>query len=100
MCACAITLIPDADDKGVPIVQNGLSLCKIHHAAFDNDIMGIDPDHVVHISRKVLAEKDGPMLKHGLQELEGSAIILPARVADRPDRDRLARRFEQWRRAG
>ena len=96
----AAHIIPDADDKGVPIVQNGLSLCKIHHAAFDNDIMGIDADHVVHISRRVLAEKDGPMLKHGLQELEGSAIILPARVADRPDRDRLARRFEQWRRAG
>ncbi len=96
----AAHIISDTDLLGTPIVQNGLSLCKIHHAAFDNDIMGIDPDHVVHISRRVLAEKDGPMLKHGLQELDGSSIILPARAAERPDRDRLARRFELWKQAG
>lgn len=96
----AAHIIPDADEKGVPVVPNGLSLCKIHHAAYDNDILGIDADHVVHISRRVLAEKDGPMLKHGLQELEGSRIIPPTRTADRPDRDRLKQRFERWRLAG
>jgi putative restriction endonuclease len=96
----AAHIIADIDDTGVPIVQNGLSLCKIHHAAFDNDIMGIDADHVVHISRRVLAEKDGPMLKHGLQELDNRPIVLPARVADRPDRARLAERFARWQRAG
>lgn len=92
----AAHIIADSDDAGAPIVRNGLSLCKIHH----NDILGIDADHVVHISRTVLAEKDGPMLKHGLQELEGGTIILPTRVADRPDRDRLKRRFERWKLAG
>jgi len=96
----AAHIIPDADDRGVPIVQNGLSLCKIHHAAYDNGILGIDADHRVHISRRVLAEKDGPMLKHGLQELEGGTIILPIRVTDRPDRDRLKQRFERWKQAG
>ena len=96
----AAHIIPDTDDTGVPIVANGLSLCKIHHAAYDNDILGIDADHVVHISRRVLAEKDGPMLRHGLQELEGGSIILPTRVGDRPDRDRLKQRFERWKLAG
>ncbi len=96
----AAHIIPDRDDRGTPVVQNGLSLCKIHHAVYDNDIMGIDPDHVVHISRKVLEEHDGPMLRHGLQELDGSRIVLPARAADRPDRERLAQRFELWKQAG
>ncbi|MGA2640528.1 MAG: HNH endonuclease [Spirochaetia bacterium] len=95
----AAHIIPDNDMRGTPIVQNGLSLCKIHHAAYDTDILGISPDYEVHISRKVLEERDGPMLRHGLQELNGTRIILPARAADRPDPDRLARRFEKWQQA-
>jgi putative restriction endonuclease len=95
----AAHIIPDTDVRGTPIVQNGLSLCKIHHAAYDTDILGISPDYAVHISRKVLEERDGPMLRHGLQELDGSRIILPTRAADRPDPERLARRFERWQKA-
>ncbi len=95
----AAHIIPDTDARGVPIVQNGLSLCKIHHAAYDTDILSISPDYTVHISRRVLEERDGPMLKHGLQELDGGRIILPKRTADHPDRDRLATRFERWRSA-
>jgi putative restriction endonuclease len=53
----------------------------------------------VHISRKVLEERDGPMLLHGLQELDGTRIILPAKVGDRPDPERLARRFDRWQQA-
>ena len=96
----AAHIIPDNDDRGIPIVQNGLSLCKIHHAAYDTDILGISPDYEVHISGKVLAEHDGPMLRHGLQELDGARIVLPTRATDRPDRERLAARFERWKRAG
>jgi len=96
----AAHIIPDLDDLGTPVIQNGLSLCKIHHAAYDTDILGISPDYRVHISRRVLKEHDGPMLKHGLQELDGSPIVLPSRANDRPDRDRLAHRFESWKRAG
>ncbi len=87
----AAHIIPDTDDRGTPVVQNGLSLCKIHHAAYDTDIMGISPDYKVYISERVLEEHDGPMLKHGLQELDGSRIVLRA---DRPtDRTRSAWRI-------
>jgi putative restriction endonuclease len=95
----AAHIIPDTDVRGTPTVQNGLSLCKIHHAAYDTDILGISPDYRVHISRRVLDEHDGPMLRHGLQELDGSLIVPPVRSVDRPDRDRLAQRFERWRAA-
>jgi putative restriction endonuclease len=93
----AAHIIGDTDDRGTPIVQNGLSLCKIHHAAYDSDILGISPDYSVHISRRVLEERDGPMLRHGLQELNGIPIVLPSRLTDRPDPDRLALRFEKWK---
>jgi putative restriction endonuclease len=95
----AAHITPDIETRGTPIVQNGLSLCKIHHAAYDTDILGISPDYEVHISKKVLEERDGPMLRHGLQELDGTRIILPSRNADHPDPDRLARRFERWQSA-
>jgi putative restriction endonuclease len=86
----------DADEQGLPVVSNGLALCKIHHAAYDQDILGISPDYVVHINDQVLTEVDGPMLKHGLQEMNQRSLWLPARQQDLPDRDRLALRFSKF----
>ena len=51
-----------------PEVRNGLALCKIHHAAYDHNIIGINADYNIEVREDVLAEIDGPMLKHGLQE--------------------------------
>lgn len=92
----AAHIIPDVDDQGVPLVTNGLSLCKIHHAAFDRNLMGITPDYLVEINSALLAEKDGPMLKHGLQEMHNTAISLPVRAKDRPNREALANRYEAF----
>lgn len=96
----AAHIIGDSHADGLPIVPNGLSLCKIHHAAFDSDILGISPDYVVHINEDVLQEIDGPMLKHGLQEMNSRKIWLPKRASEQPDRDRLATKFEKFKNAG
>ena len=77
---------------------NGLPLSKIHHAAFDADLIGIDPDYRVHVSGHLLEQRDGPMLE-ALKQLQGSVLHLPKRVGDRPDRDRLAVRFERFKAA-
>lgn len=108
---CALSGLPEAllldaahivSDKherlGQPVVQNGIPLSKIHHAAFDAHLLGIDPDYRVHVSGRLLAQHDGPML-NGLKELNGATIHLPSRTRDRPDRDRLALRFERFRAA-
>ena len=96
----AAHIIPDTEPSGDPIVPNGLSLCKIHHAAFDQNILGVSPDYRVFVRQDVLEETDGPMLMHGLQELHGSKIYLPSRKADLPDPERLGKRFERFRMAG
>lgn len=96
----AAHIIPDTEEAGTPVVSNGLSLCKIHHAAYDQNIIGIGPDFEVHVREDVLREVDGPMLRFGLQETEGRSIVLPARRADWPDRDRLEERFKRFREAG
>lgn len=95
----AAHIIPDADPLGEPLITNGLSLCKIHHAAFDSNILGIRPDFSVEIRSDILKERDGPMLKHGLQGLHDSMITLPRDNAHKPDRERLERRYELFRKA-
>jgi putative restriction endonuclease len=92
----AAHIIGDADDGGDPVVTNGLTLCKIHHASYDSNMMGISPDYTVHVNRDLLNEVDGPMLKHGIQEMDKRPLTLPSRRTDRPDRERLASRFESF----
>jgi len=96
----AAHIIPDGRPHGEPVVPNGLSLCKIHHAAFDHNILGVRPDLVVEVRREVLEEADGPMLRHGLQEMSGLHLTVPTRLTAHPDRVRLEERYEEFRRAG
>ena len=93
----AAHIISDKNERmGQPIVPNGLPLSKIHHAAFDAHLIGIDPDYRLHVSDRLLDQNDGPMLE-ALKQLDGEAIQLPNRIKDRPDRDRLAIRFERFK---
>lgn len=89
----AAHIIEDRHELGAATVVNGLALCAIHHLAYDRNVLGIDPDGVVHIHARLLEEVDGPMLKNGLQHFHGAHILQPARPEDRPDRERLAARF-------
>jgi putative restriction endonuclease len=95
----AAHILPDRHPKGEPLVTNGLGLCKIHHSAYDANIIGVDPDTRVHVREDVLHEKDGPMLRHGLQEVDGARLILPRKDDLRPNREFLAERFERFRAA-
>ena len=96
----AAHIVPDGRPTGQPVVPNGIALCKIHHAAYDENLVGIDPDFRVHVNSSLLLETDGPMLKHGLQEMHGRTLTLPTRRADRPDPERLAIRFAEFQQAG
>ncbi len=84
------------EPDGIAAVVNGLALCAIHHRAYDRNLLGIDPDGVVHIGHRLLNEIDGPMLKTGLQGFHGAAILQPKAPENRPDPDRLAVRFEAF----
>lgn len=81
----AAQFVPDRDELGLPAVTNGLSLCKIHHAAYDGYLIGISRTYEVRVDQQLLEEVDGPMLQHPRR---------PTDVADTaqrpPRRDRLA----------
>lgn len=85
---------------GEPVVTNGIAMCKIHHAAFDNYLMTVRPDYEIEVRKDVLAEDDGPTLRYALQGLHGAAIELPRQRSARPDRELLDERYEQFRLAG
>lgn len=95
----AAHILEDRDERGRPEVPNGVALCKIHHSAYDANILGISPDYLVHVKEAVLAEHDGPMLRYGLQALQHQRIQLPRAVELRPRLDYLADRFERFRAA-
>lgn len=94
----AAHIIPDGQPHGDPVVPNGLAMCKIHHAAYDRNILGVRPDLMIEIRQDVLDEIDGPMLRHGLQEMNGLRVTVPASPRSRPDRARLEQRYAEFRR--
>ena len=95
----AAHIVSDKDEHfGQPVVPNGIPLSKIHHAAFDAHLIGIDPDYRLHVSDRLLVQNDGPMLE-ALKRLDGGTIHLPNRTKDQPDRDRLALRYERFKAA-
>jgi len=74
--------------------------CKIHHAAYDRNILGVRPDLRVEVRADILREIDGPMLRHGLQEMNGRTLTIPSARSSRPDPASLDERYELFRLAG
>jgi putative restriction endonuclease len=95
----AAHILPDGHPDGRPVIPNGLSLCKLHHAAYDENIVGIRPDYRVEIREDVLVERDGPMLKFGLQAVHGASIHVPIPADFKPNRDFLDFRYGLFRKA-
>jgi putative restriction endonuclease len=89
----AAHIIADSEAEGSAHVTNGMALCKIHHAAYDRNLLGVSADYIVHINQALLDEIDGPMLRYGLQDMHGVRLTVPAKSKDHPSKDALAVRF-------
>jgi putative restriction endonuclease len=95
----AAHITADAEAAGEPVVSNGLSLCKLHHAAFDRHFLTVRPDYMIEVRQSILEETDGPMLIHGLQGLHERPIYLPREASLQPNRDRLEERYAAFTQA-
>ena len=92
----AAPLGPDSQG-GPPIVTNGMAMCKLHHAAFDRNVLGVRPDLTVAIREDVLEEVDGPMLAHGLKDFHNQRLLhVPRRSHDKPASEFLEQRWTQF----
>lgn len=111
-CRCALSdlpvrelleaahIFPDGHEKGRATVTNGIAMSNLHHAAYDSNLIGINPDGVIVISDRLFEVSDGPLLELGLKALRGLRIKLPKVAELRPDRDALAFRFEDFLKVG
>ena len=93
----AAHIIPDGEPNSKPTVNNGLALCKLHHAAFDKYFIGITPDYKIEVRKDILKEEDGPILQHGLKGLHNSKIFLPQHKNDVPKKEFLEFRYQKFK---
>lgn len=96
----AAHIIPDNLPESRPTIDNGLSLCKLHHAAYDSFILGVTPDYTILVRDDILEEEDGPVLQHGLKELHKTKLILPHSKRHYPSREALEWRYSRFVRMG
>lgn len=95
----AAHIIPDRDDDGLAWVQNGMVLCKNHHAAFDANLLAVSPDLIISVAPPLLVATAiaGSTLRDILASLHGTPLkVIPADKQQQPDPKRLATRFTEF----
>ena len=91
----AAHITPDTEASSSTDVSNGISLSRLHHRAFDSNLIGISPELKVVVSERLLRTRDGEVLK-ALTNSHGTTISIPSHKPLMPDRERLKARFESF----
>lgn len=92
----AAHIIPDNMPDGKSTIENGMSLCKLHHSAYDSFIIGVTPEYIIQVREDILEEEDGPVLQHALKGLHKTKLILPNLKTQYPSREALERRYSRY----
>jgi len=90
----AAHIIPDSELGKIQYISDGIALSRIHHRAYDLNLLGISPDNQIHISDELKQGKDNKFMRDALLEFEGRKLVMPRSAVNRPDSDKLAARFE------
>ncbi len=88
---------PDSSTEGEPLIENGLALCKLHHYAYDSNVIGITAGRRIHVAPRVLQMAGSAMLEDGLKAFHKRQLVVPARASLQPAQPRLARRWLEFR---
>lgn len=90
----AAHITPFKESTSVAHVSNGLALCKLHHAAYDQNLLGISQDYQIKIHDSLLLDNDpSESLRVNFIDLNGETLFVPGAAQLQPDRDRLKERF-------
>ena len=96
----AAHIIPDNIPESTSKIENGISLCKLHHSAYDSFILGVTPDYIIQVREDIMEEEDGPVLQHGLKGLHNTKLILPTSKIHYPSREALEWKYSRFTRSG
>jgi len=66
---------------------------------YDKFFIGITPEYKMVVKKELLDEVDGPMLQHGIKNLNSLFIQLPWRDEYKPNKKYLDYRYQQFLKA-
>ncbi len=98
VCNCDLKLVeaahivPVSHPKSTDEVTNGLALCRLHHGAFDNALLGVQSNYKIIINPESEERLKSIKLDVGLNDFKArlqESIRLPASIEARPDPGRL-----------
>jgi putative restriction endonuclease len=97
----AAHIIPVADASSTDETCNGIALCKLHHAAFDRNLVSFDESYKLQVSEFQIEQLASGNMAGGITEFrEGlkTAIILPIDRRDYPNPAYIthARAVREW----
>jgi putative restriction endonuclease len=107
VCQCALKLvdaahiIPVADPQSTDDITNGLALCRLHHGAFDNGLIGVQSNYRLVVNRAQEQHLSELGLDTGIDRFRSQLpeqIAVPASIEARPDPRKLliGLRSRQW----
>ncbi len=76
--------MPESTDE----TSNGISLCALHHRAYDRGLITFGPDYAIQVSKKKMEELQAAGLAGGFQRFRDNLreiISVPAKQASRPN---------------
>ena len=88
----AAHIIPVSHPGSTDEISNGLALCRLHHAAFDNGLVGVRPDYQVVLNPRALSRLEELNFARGIEEFQQllrPSIRYPASLEVRPSREYL-----------
>lgn len=97
----AAHIIPVAAATSTDETKNGIALCKLHHAAFDRNLISFNERYKIEVSDSEVTRLTAGNLVGGLKEFKRqlrTAIILPADRRDYPPPEYIteARKVRSW----
>jgi putative restriction endonuclease len=78
-------------------MANGIALCRLHHGAYDNSLLGVQGDYAVAINPKAANYLSQTGFDAGLEAFRSAlpqTIAVPKAVAARPAPENLRRGLE------
>ena len=93
----AAHLIPVRHAESTDEVTNGIALCRLHHAAFDNGLIGFRPDYRIVENPQLFARLGELNFLRGVDEFRAllrPTIRYPAEIEVRPNPEYLRRGME------
>jgi putative restriction endonuclease len=97
----AAHIIPVAAPSSTDETRNGIALCKLHHHAFDRNLISFDVNYKIEVSDLEVSNLSAANLIGGLSEFKQNlrtAIFLPNDRRDYPPAEYIseARRVRNW----